>query len=224
MYALGFEPLIKLLLRPKEIYFLMISYLFSLTFNRALDLSAIDEGFIKSLLIHINELLIRLTSPGAFVNYLFLLFTASLLILSMAGRRSRFGKDILAVFLSICWIVELVSINLLLIAPIKDPTLLLIELLLFFPIIIVSFTWWYWRINLNNSRQNGDELRPITFKASESVLNYFYLSVDTFFKYQPSYVSFNTIAAKSLHMFHAMIKLDVLGLALGRAVSLASSI
>ena len=201
----------------------MISYLFSFAFDRTLSLAKIEDGLIKQLLISANSFLNNLTSLGHPLNSLFLVGTVYLVILGLIGRRNRLEKDILAIFLSICWIVELISINLLLLAPIKDPKLLLAELLLFLPIIVVSFTWWYWRINYQYSISSKSEAEPITFKAPSSMLNYFYLSIDTFFKYQPSYASFNTKLAKSIHLFHAIVKLNVLGLTLGRAVSLATS-
>ena len=201
----------------------MISYLFSFAFDRTLSLAEIEDGLIKQLLINVNSFLKSLTSLGHPLNSLFLLTTAGLVILGLIGQSNRLGKDILAAFLSTCWIIELISINLLLIAPIKDPKLLLAELLLFLPIVVVSFAWWYWRINYQHSINSNSETEPITFKAPRSILNYFYLSIDTFFKYQPSYASFNTKLAKSIHLFHAIVKLNVLGLTLGRAVSLATS-
>ena len=217
------HALTKYLSRPKEIYFLMISYLFMAAFNRSLALAEIDDGRTKQLLIDTNFFLENLTSLGHPLNSLFLLATAYLAISAIIGQNNRLGKDILAIFLSICWLVELISINLLLVAPIKDPKLLLVEMLLFLPTIIISFTWWYWRINYSYFLNNESGTEPITFKESTSTLNYFYLSIDTFFKYQPSYVSFNTKRAKSLHLFHAIVRLNVLGLTLGRAVSLATS-
>ena len=223
MVLTDIDSLTKYLARPREVYFLMISYLFSLAFDRTLSLAKIEDGFIKELLINAISLLNNLTSPGHLLNSLFLLTTVYLVILGFTGRSNRLGKDVLAIFLSICWIVELMSINLLLLAPIKDPKLLLVELLLFLPIIVVSFTWWYWRINYQHSIDSNSETEPITFKSPKSILNYFFLSIDTFFKYQPSYASFNTKRAKSIHLFHAIVKLNVLGLTLGRAVSLATS-
>jgi len=219
------NTLAKYLSRPREVYFLMISYLFSFAFNRSLSLANIEDGLVKQLLANANSFLNSLTSLGHPLNSLFLLTTSCLIILGIIGRSDRLGKDILAIFLSICWLAELMSINLLLIAPIKDPKLLLAELLLFLPIVVVSFTWWYWRINYSYSisKKAKPEAEPITFKIPRTTLNYLYLSIDTFFKYQPSYVSFNTKRAKSIHLFHAIVKLNVLGLTLGRAVSLATS-
>ena len=201
----------------------MVAYLFSLGFDRELSLAKIEDGLIKQLLIAANVFLGNLTSLGHPLNSLFLLATVYLVIRGLAGRSNRLEKDILAIFLSLCWIVELMSINLLLLAPIKDPKVLLLELLLFLPIITVSFAWWYWRLNYQSSIGGNSEAEQITFKAPTSILNYLFLSIDTLFKYQPSYASFKTKRAKSIHLFHAIIKLNLLGLTLGRAVSLATS-
>ncbi len=201
----------------------MISYVFSCGFDRSMDLSLISDGKTKQLLVGTNFLLESLTAPGHPINTTFFIAIALLFAFEMNAKSTRLGKDILAIFLSVCWLIELISINLLLIAPIKDPVLLMLELLLFLPIIVVSFTWWYWRINLFASFKAGSNTLPIAFKVPDSFNNYLYLSIDTFFKFQPSYVSFNTNLAKLLHLFHAFVKLDVIGLALGRAVSLATS-
>ena len=99
----------------------------------------VNDGKIKQLLFGANFLLNSLTSPGHFISTIFYLTIAFFFILEIKGSSSRLGKDIVAGFLSICWLIELVSINLLLIAPIKDPVLLMLELLLFLPIIVVSF-------------------------------------------------------------------------------------
>ena len=49
--------------------------------------------------------------------------------------------------MSFAWFLELVSMNLLLVSPLKDPVLLLVELVLFVPIVLIGFSWWYWRLN-----------------------------------------------------------------------------
>ena len=156
---ININSLAKYLSRPREVYFLMISYLLSFAFDRTLSLAKIEDGLIKQLLTNANSFLSSLTSIGHPLNSLFLLTTVYLITLGLTGQSNRLGKDILAIFLSICWVIELISINLLLIAPIKDPKLLLAELLLFLPIIVVSFAWWYWRINyqysiISNSEQS----------------------------------------------------------------------
>ena len=63
------------------------------------------------------------------------------------GRESRLASDIYGIILSFAWFLELISMNLLLVSPLKDPVLLLVELVLFVPIVLIGFSWWYWRLN-----------------------------------------------------------------------------
>ena len=57
--------------------------------------------------------------------------------------------------LSFAWLLELVSMNLLLVSPLKNPVLLLVELVLFLPIVLIGFSWWYWRLNHPSRIGNG---------------------------------------------------------------------
>ena len=85
------------------------------------------------------------------VGAVFFVYAFLLIGLSFMGRSVRKAVDILAVFLTGCWILELAIMNLLLVAPIKSPVLLIVELLIFIPIILICFSWWYWRINEGRS-------------------------------------------------------------------------
>ena len=125
--------------------------------------------------------------------------------------------DVLAIFLTACWTVELVIMNLLLIAPIKSPVLLIIELLLFIPIILICFTWWYWRINHGRSERN---LSPaIVVMNGTGALEYFFFAAEACFDYSQD--SCKTSISKMVRLLNGFVVLDVFGLTLSRAVDLA---
>ena len=63
--------------------------------------------------------------------------------------------------MSFAWFLELVSMNLLLVSPIKDPVLLLVELDLFVPIVLIGSSWWNWR--LNHLSRIGKGMEAISF-------------------------------------------------------------
>ena len=147
----------------------------------------------------------------------FFVYTLILIALRLLGNKSRRLIDILAIFLTACWIVELVIINLLLIAPIKSPVLLIVELLLFIPIILICFSWWYWRINYGRSSKN---LSPaIAVADGPGALEYFFFAAEVCFDYSQD--SCKTSIAKMVRLLNGFVVLDIFGLTLSRAVDLA---
>jgi hypothetical protein len=147
----------------------------------------------------------------------FFAYTFILIVLRLLGKRVRKLVDILAIFLTFCWVVELVIMNLLLVAPIKSPVLLIVELLLFIPIVLVCFTWWYWRINQGCTMKN---LPPaIVVQEAPGALEYFFFSAEVFFDYSQD--SCKTSISKMVRLLNGFVVLDVFGLTLSRAVDLA---
>ena len=132
---------------PGEIYVLLVTFIFAEQFYRNLDLEAVEEGAIRNFLEISHSFLDALTNHTQPIGAAFFVYAFILIALRLSGNKSRRLIDVLAIFLTACWIVELVIINLLVVAPIKSPALLIVELLLFIPIILVCFSWWYWRIN-----------------------------------------------------------------------------
>ena len=135
------------------------------------------------------------------------------------GRSVRKAVDILAVFLTGCWILELAIMNLLLVAPIKSPVLLIVELLLFIPIILICFSWWYWRINEGRSIK---KIPPaILVQEAPGALEYFFFAAEVVFDYSQD--SCKTSMAKMVRLLNGFVVLDIFGLTLSRAVDLAIS-
>ena len=74
------------------------------------------------------------------IGAIFFGYILILIALKLSNKGARKGVNILAIFLSIYWIIELIVMNLLLVAPIKSPALLIAELLLFITIILICFS------------------------------------------------------------------------------------
>ena len=107
--------------------------------------------------------------------------------------------------------------NLLLVAPIKSPVLLIVELLLFIPIILICFSWWYWRINAGRSIR---DLPPaILVHDAPGAMEYFFFAAEVCFDYSQD--SFKSAASKALGLLNGFVVLDIFGLTLSRAVDLA---
>ena len=134
-------------LRPLESYSLLTTFVFTEQFDRNLNLEGVEASFQKQLLERLHEFLINMTEPTHPIGAALIIVFCISIALSIIGKESRKINDLLAVYLSAAWVIELLTMNILLFAPLKSPTLMLIELLLFIPVVITAFSWWYWRIN-----------------------------------------------------------------------------
>ena len=203
--------------KPAEIYVLLATFIFTEQFDRNLNLEAVEEGGIKNFLEVAHSFLDALTNHVQPIGAMFFGYTFVLIVLSLASKRVRKGIDILAIFLSFCWILELVIMNLLLVAPIKSPVLLIVELLLFIPIILICFSWWYWRINEGCSIRG---LPPaILVQDDPGAIFYFFFAAEVCFNYSQDLCK--TATSKALRLLNGFVVLDIFGLTLSRAVDLA---
>ena len=202
-----------------ESFVLLSTFIFTEQFDRNLDLGGVEQSLQRDALQLLHYFLINITDPGHPLGAAtFAIFGISIL-LSTLGFHVRKINDVLAGYLSIAWIVELITMNILLISPLKDPTLLLIELILFIPVIVVAFAWWYWRINLGEV--SGDS-KAITFShQNPSPADYLMLSVGTFIKNNVTSHQFGNKTARYTALANSVVALDILGLTLSRAVSVA---
>jgi hypothetical protein len=203
--------------KPAEIYVLLATFIFTEQFDRNLNLEAVEEGAIKNFLEVAHSFLDALTNHFQPIGAIFFGYTFVLIALNLASKRVRKGIDILAIFLSLCWVLELIIMNLLLVAPIKSPVLLIVELLLFIPIILICFSWWYWRINEGCSNRG---LPPaILVHEAPGAIEYFFFAAEVCFDYSQD--SCKTATSKTLRLLNGFIVLDIFGLTLSRAVDLA---
>ena len=210
-------PFIDRVKSPGEIYVLLITFIFTEQFDRNLDLEAVEEGVIKNFLEISHSFLDALTNHMQPIGAVFFGYTFILIALRLSGRSARRLVDVLAIFLTSCWIIELVIMNLLLVAPIKSPVLLMVELLLFIPIVLVCFTWWYWRINHGRAAKNLTPAIVISDRPRPS--EYFFFAAETAFTY--SFPSCKTFSSRMVRLLNGLVVLDVFGLTLSRAVNLA---
>ena len=163
--------MIKRILKPLEIYILTVAFFFSVSFDRNLNIEDVGESPVKKLLESIYLILDSFTNYEHPLGASFLIFILGLIIWGLLGKESRLASDIYGIILSFAWFLELVSMNLLLVYPLKNPVLLLVELVLFVPIVLIGFSWWYWRLNHQSRIGKGKE--AITFDKKPTLFNYF---------------------------------------------------
>ncbi len=209
---------LKRLLLPLELYVLLSTFIFTEQFDRNLDLNTIGDGSVKDLLEISHNFLVALTNNEHLIGRTFYIFIFIIIIWRLLGKPGRLATDVVAIFLSLSWILELIIMNLLMVAPIKSPVLLITELLLFIPIVVICFSWWYWRLNLQ--RRNNKDSPAIILDDQAGAIEYFFFSSEVFFNYSQG--SCKTTAAKFLKLIHGIIVLDIFGLTLSRAIELAT--
>ena len=206
------------ILRPLEVYILSIAFFFSVSFDRNLNLDDVDDSPVKGLLENIHLILDSFTNYEHPLGAIFLIFILILIIWILLGKQARFVTDVYATVLSFAWLLELVSMNLLLVSPLKDPVLLLVELVLFVPIILIGFSWWYWR--LNHQSRLGKGKAAITFDKKPTPFSYFAKTASIVVSDTTEHGVCETDTARALRIMNGFVVLDIFGLTLSRAVGL----
>ena len=206
------------ILRPLEVYMLSIAFFFSVSFDRNLNLDDVDDSPVKGLLENIHLILDSFTNYEHPLGAIFLIFILGLIIWILLGKQARFATDVYATVLSFAWLLELVSMNLLLVSPLKDPVLLLVELVLFVPIILIGFSWWYWR--LNHQSRLGKGKAAITFNKKPTPFSYFAKTASIVVSDTTEHGVCETDTARALRIMNGFVVLDIFGLTLSRAVGL----
>ena len=206
------------ILRPLEVYILSIAFFFSVSFDRNLNLDDVDDSPVKGFLENIHLILDSFTNYEHPLGAIFLIFILGLIIWILFGKHARFATDVYATVLSFAWLLELVSMNLLLVSPLKDPVLLLVELVLFVPIILIGFSWWYWR--LNHQSRLGKGKAAITFDKKPTPFSYFAKTASIVVSDTTEHGVCETDTARALRIMNGFVVLDIFGLTLSRAVGL----
>ena len=210
--------MIKQIFKPLEIYILSIAFFFSVSFDRNLNLDDVEDSPVKNLLENIHLVLDSFTNYEHPLGVIFLIFILGLIIWGLLGKDSRLLSDIYAIILSFAWLLELASMNLLLVSPLKDPVLLLVELVLFVPIVLIGFSWWYWR--LNHSSRLGKGKAAITFDKKPTPFSYFAKTASVVVSDTTEHGVCETDLARALRIMNGFVVLDIFGLTLSRAVGL----
>ena len=199
--------MIKRIFKPLEAYILSVAFFFSVSFDRNLNLEDVEESPVKKLLENIHLILDSFTNYEHPLGGLFLIFILGLIIWGLLGKESRLASDTYAIILSLAWFLELVSMN-----------LLLVELLLFVPIVLIGFSWWYWR--LNHLSRIGKGKAAITFDKKPTPFSYFAKTASVVVSDTTKHGVCETDLARLIRILNGFVVLDIFGLTLSRAVGL----
>jgi hypothetical protein len=113
-------------------------------------------------------------------------------------------------------------LNLLLLSRLKAGGLLLLELLLFIPVITINFGWLYWRLDSAARARGGAHIRFSEEAGTLDPFDYFHISSMTLLQFEPSGATATSRLMKTLFVIHGAMMLDLVALTLSRAIGLAS--
>lgn len=138
------------------------------------------------------------------------------------GKDAQWGIDILGGLLTLRCFIIFVLLNLLLLSQLRAGGLLLMQLILFLPVITLDFGWLYWRLDAAARMKGQRHIRFAEDDDSPSPFDYFYVATRTLLQFEPSGAAAASRPMKALFVLHGVMMLDLVALTLSRAISLAS--
>ena len=185
----------------------------------------VDEGVIGGLHSVANQIY---TNVSPTVLPIFILVILSVFILRWKGKNDRILMDFLGAVLVFRTIAGFAALNLMIVNPVKDNSLLLRQFLCFMPALIIGWGWIYWRLD-QGARMKGRQL--LLFPEDEHqddikrddlcAFDYYYHSAMVAFIFELSKVEPLSKSMKLLFLINAAMMLDLVGLVLTQAIGLA---
>ncbi len=203
------------------LWILIAGHLFAVLFIRdlGLGLHQIDDKHVVGIAQLMNSIHQLMTKWMAPVGVTLILFLQIQLI---RGKSVQWGIDIFGVLLTIRCAVLFLILNLLLLTHLKAGAMLLMQLVLFIPVITIDFGWIYWRLD-SAAREKGRTHIRFTEGAGElDPYDYFHVAAMTLLQFEPSGATPTSRLMKVLFVLYGAMMLDLVALALSRAISLAS--
>jgi len=151
-----------------------------------------------------------------------LAFVAFLQVQLIRGKRVGWGIDLLGGLLTLMCLVIFLMLNLLLLSHLKAGELLLMQLILFIPVITIDFGWIYWRLDSGARLKGRNHIRFDEGMGELDTFDYYHASAMTLLQFEPSGAKPTTRLMKTLFVIHGVMMLDLVALTLSRAIGLAS--
>lgn len=203
---------------------IMAGHLFAGAFLHNLEagLGMIRNPDLRRLGIWIMQVVLLLLNNTALrVGGLILL--ALLTLTFPRGMRLERLVDLMGGLLLLRCAAQFMIMNILLLSPMRGGEMLLIQLVLFLPVITIAFGWLYWRLDTGARRRGSRQIDMNGSDQTPSSFDYFHIAAITLVQFEPSGATARSRLMKSLFLVHGVVMLDLVALTLSRAVSLASS-
>lgn len=207
--------------RSAPLWILLVGHVFAALFLRNLGVGVdqIDDPKamgVAHLLVRSYQLSVHLASPFAIV------FIAFLQVQLIRGKEVAWGIDLLGALLTLRCLVIFLMLNLLLLSHLKAGGLLLMQLILFIPVITIDFGWIYWRLDSAARRRGGSHIKFDEEMGTLDTFDYYHVSAMTLLQFEPSGAKPTSRLMKTLFVIHGAMMLDLVALTLSRAIGLAS--
>jgi len=138
------------------------------------------------------------------------------------GKNVQLGIDLLGGLLTARCFIIFILLNLLLLSQLKAGGLLLMQLILFLPVITLNFGWLYWRLDAEARTKGKRQIRFDDDDDAPEPFDYFYIATRTLLQFEPTGAAAASRQMKALFVIHGIMMLDLVALTLSRAISLAS--
>ena len=144
-----------------------------------------------------------------------------MLVLALRRQRLRRGCDLLGALLTARCGLQFVLLNLLLLAPLESGSMLLMQLLLFLPLVTLNFGWLYWRLDSGSRPQGCSQIR--FDEEPPRAFDDFHVAANALLQFEPSGAKPLSRRMKTLFVIHGVVMMDLVALTLSRAIGLASA-
>lgn len=218
MSGLLTSPLVK---RSLQLWILIVGHFFATSFLKDLGrgLDQIDDAQVKQMGLLLKHI---------FNNYSHWILPPALALLAytqiqlIRRKEIQWGIDIFGALLGIRCAGQFVMLNLLLLSHLKAGGLLLLQLILYIPVITIFFGWLYWRIDSAARAKGGSHIKFSSEMGDLDPFDYFHISAMTLLQFEQSGASATSRLMKTLFVIHGVMMLDLVALTLSRAIGLAS--
>lgn len=213
--------LLPILRRSLQFWVILFGHIFAMLFLKDLGtgLDQIDNAQVKQLACLLKDMHFFIREwimPAA------LLLVVYVQVQLIRDKPVQWGIDIFGGILSFRCAIQFVMLNLLLLSRMKAGGLLLLELLLFIPVITINFGWLYWRLDSAARARGKTHIRFSGEAGTLDPFDYFHASSMTLLQFEPSGATATSRLMKTLFVLHGAMMLDLVALTLSRAIGLAS--
>lgn len=203
------------------LWVLFVGHVFSGLFLRNLGegISQIDDPTASQVAGHLSG------TFQAFTHYappLMIALVIILQILIILKKPAQWGIDFIGALLTLRCLIQFLMLNLLLLSHLKAGGMLLMQLILFIPVITIDFGWLYWRLDAAGRSKGHPQIRFSEEMGSLDPFDYFQVSARALMQFEPAGATALTRPMKALFILHGVMMMDLVALTLSRAVSLAS--
>lgn len=143
-------------------------------------------------------------------------------VLIFLKKPSQWGIDFIGALLTLRCLIQFLILNLLLLSHLKAGGMLLMQLILFIPVITIDFGWLYWRLDSAGRSKGRPQIRFSEEMGPLDPFDYFQVAARALMQFEPAGATALTRPMKALFILHGVMMMDLVALTLSRAVSLAS--